>query len=174
MAAYGVGLQLYAFGIMVLVGVGLGLSSLIGHNMGAEKYERAKKTADKAILMGIGFMAVMGVLTFVFAEFYMSIFFQSAETIEAGAVLLRIWAVGFPAIGAFIILEQIHGGVGLNMPFMIISFIHAWLLQVFPALIATQWLGWGQEAIWWILALAGIVTSIGFYIYYQRGRWLTV
>ncbi|MFC2173239.1 MATE family efflux transporter, partial [Acidobacteriota bacterium] len=45
-AAYGVSNQIFHFGIMALVGIGLGLSSLIGHNLGAKKYERAKKTAN--------------------------------------------------------------------------------------------------------------------------------
>ena len=41
-AAYGVGMTISAIGIAILVGVGLGLSSLIGHNLGAGKKERAR------------------------------------------------------------------------------------------------------------------------------------
>jgi len=128
-AAYGVGMQLFAFGIMILVGMGLGLSSLIGHNLGREKYERAKKTADHSILLGLGVMGAMTVLTLLFADFYMGIFFEATETITYGAIMLRIFAVGFPFFGAFIMLEQIHVGVGLNTPFMVVSVIHSWGLQ---------------------------------------------
>jgi Na+-driven multidrug efflux pump len=159
---------------MMLVGMGLGVSSLIGHNLGADKYERAKKTANQSILMGIGVMTIMGIFTFFFAEFYMKIFFNSQETVDYGVTLLKIWVIGFPAIGVFIMLEMIHSGVGLNMPFMIISFIHCWALQVLPAIIVTQYLGFDQTAVWWVLSMAGIVTSIGFYFYYRRGKWLTV
>jgi len=101
-AAYGVSMQVMSFGIAILVGMGLGLSSLIGHNLGGEKYDRAKKTGDRAIYLGIGIMTAMGVLTFLFAELYMKVFFENPETIRLGVEILRITAVGFPFFGGYI------------------------------------------------------------------------
>ncbi|MBU0982703.1 MAG: MATE family efflux transporter [candidate division Zixibacteria bacterium] len=172
-AAYGVGMQVFSFGIMLLVGIGLGLSSLIGHNLGGNKPERAKQTADRALVLGIGLMTVLGVISFIFAELYMSLFFENPETIACGVELIRIGAIAFPFWGLFIMLEQIHSGVGLNMPMMIVSAIHSWGLQVAPALLVTQVLGMNQTAVWWVLTMAGVVTSTCFYAYYRRGRWLT-
>ena len=88
--------------------------------------------------------------------------------------MLRIWAIGFPAFGAFIMLNQIHSGVGLNTPYMIIAVIHGWGLQVLPAVIMTKLFGFNQTAVWWVLGLSGLVSGAIFYIYYLRGRWLTV
>ena len=171
-AAYGVAIQLFAFGIMMLVGMGLGLSSLIGHNLGAEKFERAKTTADRAIMVGVGLMTVMGLLSFAAAEPFMRLFFESPETIRQGVEILRIWAFGFPFFGAFIMLEQIHGGVGFNTPPMVVSIIHSWGLQVLPAIVTTQLLGLDQTAVWWVLAVSGMISTVGFYLYYRRGAWL--
>lgn len=173
-AAYGVAMQLFAFGIMLLVGIGLGLSSLIGHNLGGQKYERAKKTADQSILLGMGIMTTFGILIFFFGKFYMDIFFDAPETVELGYSILKIWLIGFPIFGAWIMLEQIHSGVGLNTPFMIISFVHSWILQVLPAYILVKIFGFDQNAVWWIMGLAGYVSVTSFYIYYRRGRWLTI
>ena len=72
-AAYGVGMQLFAFGITILVGIGLGLSSLIGHNLGAHKFERAKSTANQAILMGMGVMTAVGIIVLFGAKYYLGI-----------------------------------------------------------------------------------------------------
>ena len=173
-AAYGVGTQLFAMGIMILVGLGLGLSSLIGHNLGAGKKVRAKRTADHSILFGIGIMSALGLVSFFLAEFYMGLFFDSTETIQYGVELLRIWAIGFPFFGALIMLEMVHQGVGMNTPVMIMIAIHGWGLQVLPALLVTQVFGMGQTAVWWVFGISGIVSSIGFYLYYRRGKWLTV
>lgn len=90
-----------------------------------------------------------------------------------GITLLRIFAISFPFFGAFIMLEQIHLGVGLNAPFMVFSIVHSWLFQVVPAVIATQFLGFTEVSVWWILTCSGIVTTTLFYAYYRRGRWLT-
>jgi putative MATE family efflux protein len=171
-AAYGVGMQLFAFGIMILVGLGLGLSSLIGHNLGAKKFERAKATADQAILLGVSTLTVFGLFTFFFAATYMGFFFESDDTIGVGVELLRIWALGFPFFGAFIMLEQVHMGVGKNVPPMIVLSIHGWLLQVLPALLVTKVFGLDQVAVWWVLSMSGVLSSVGFYLYYRRGSWM--
>ena len=171
-AAYGVAGQIFGFGIMLLVGIGLGLSSLIGHNLGGKKFERAKKTADQSILLGIGMMIVFGLIVYFGADIIMKLFFDNPETIKIGVEILQIFAFSFPFFGAFIMLEEIHAGVGLNTPAMIVNIVHSWGFQVLPIIILVQVFGFGQTAIWWALACAGMISSIGFYIYYRRGRWL--
>lgn len=171
-AAYGVSMQLFALGISVLVGVGLGLSSLIGHNLGGQKVERARKTADAAIYLATAFMTVFGVLVYVLAEFYMRQFFTDPQTIAEGVKITQITALGFPFVGAFITNEMIHQGVGQNTPPMVVSIIHSWLFQVGSALIITKYFGLDHVAVWWALTIAIVVSSTGFYLYYRRGRWL--
>jgi Na+-driven multidrug efflux pump len=173
-AAYGVGNQITGFGIMILVGIGLGLSSLIGHNLGSDKKERAKKTADLAILLGIAIMVVFGAVTFAFAPELMGLFFESSRTIAVGALMLRVFALGFPFLGAFFMIEEIHMGVGLNTPSMIMNIINAWALEVIPIFFLTKMMGYSELSIWVTISIAGAITSLLFYQYYRRGRWLTV
>jgi len=173
-AAYGVGNQVTHFGIMVLVGIGLGLSSLIGHNLGSEKLKRAKQTADHAVMLGTGIMAVFGVITFIFAEPIMRLFFEASETVAFGVVMLRIFAVSFPFLGVFIMVSEIHVGVGLNTPAMVVSIVHSWLFEVVPIFMLTQIGSFDQDAIWWTITIATIASTMIFYGYYRRGRWLTV
>lgn len=173
-AAYGVGNQVTHFGIMILVGIGLGLSSLIGHNLGSRKLQRAKKTADQAVNLGTGIMAVFGIATFMFAEPILQLFFDSAETVSYGVSMLKIFAVSFPFMGIFFMVYEIHIGVGLNTPTMIINIIHSWLFEVVPIFMLTQVFGFNQNAIWWTITVATVMSTAIFYIYFQRGRWLTI
>jgi len=173
-AAYGVGNQVTAFGIMLLVGMGLGLSSLIGHNIGASKPDRAKKTADQSILLGVGIMFAFGLVTFIFAREIMGLFFDAESTIAHGDIMLKIFALGFPFIGAFIMIEEIHMGVGLNTPTMIMNVIHSWALEALPIYFLTVPLALGQTTVWWTISAAGVISVAAFYAYYRRGRWLTV
>ncbi len=173
-AAYGVGNQVTAFGIMLLVGIGLGLSSLIGHNIGANKHVRAKKTADQSIMLGIGIMLVFALITFFFAREIMSLFFDADSTVAGGAIMLRIFAVGFPFIAAFIMIEEIHVGVGMNTPAMVMNIIHSWALEALPIYLLAVVLAYDQNAVWWTISAASVITSVIFYIYYRRGRWLTI
>lgn len=173
-AAYGASMQVIGFGMSIIVGIGLGLSSLIGHNLGAQKFDRARATADHAIMLSFGIMAGIALFTFAFAGAYMRVFFDNEETVRHGVAILRITAISFPFFGAYLMLEQVHLGVGLNAPFMVFSIIHSWFFQVIPAIVATRFLGFNEFAVWWILTGSGILTTILFYYYYRRGRWLTV
>ncbi|MBD3333168.1 MATE family efflux transporter [candidate division GN15 bacterium] len=172
-AAYGVGNQVTHFGIMVLVGIGLGLSSLIGHTVGSGKIDRARTVGNTAVWLGIGIMAFFGIVTFAFAPQIMRLFFQDAETVTYGVHMLRILALGFPFLGGFLMMEEIHMGVGLNTPTMIMAIIHGWILQALPMYILTQVMGFNQDAIWWAASGSLFLGCVIFYQYYRRGRWLT-
>jgi Na+-driven multidrug efflux pump len=89
-------------------------------------------------------------------------------------VMLRIFAIGFPFLGAFLMIEEIHTGVGLNTPAMVLNLIHSWLLEIAPIVLLTRFFGLQETAIWWVISLSGIVSATLFYVYYRRGRWLTV
>jgi putative MATE family efflux protein len=171
-AAYGVGMQISSVGMSILVGIGLGLAALIGHNLGSNKKERAKKTGDQALLLGIAVMAVLGLIVLVLGRQIMGIYFNNAETIEYGYTLLLIMAVSFPFIGMFIMLEEVYTGVGLNTPAMIINIGHSWFLEIPAIFILTQVLGFNQNAVWWSMTAAIFISTVAFYLYYRRGQWL--
>jgi len=173
-ASYGVGMQISAIGFSILVGIGLGLAALIGHNLGGHKKERAKKTANQAILLAIGIMSVLGVAVYFFGGSIMSLYFDSADTIGYGSALLKIFAIGFPFIGALIMIEQIYTGVGLNVPAMITNAGNAWLLQIPAIYILTQILNFNQDAVWWTMNFSTIIAVAALYMYFRRGQWLHV
>ncbi len=173
-AAYGVGLQVFGFGISMLVGIGLGLSSLIGHTVGSGKTQRARITGDRSVLLGMAVLTLYGAIVFVFAGPIMRLFFDAPETVGHGITLLRIFALSFPVFGAYEMLVQIHSGVGLNTPAMVVSMVHGWFLQVLPILLLVKVLALPQEAIWWTLAGSGVLSAGAMYWYYRKGKWLTV
>jgi len=173
-AAYGVGMQVSAIGISILVGIGLGLASLIGHNLGGLKKERAQKTADQAILLSLGIMVGIGLILVTFARSILGLYFENPETLRYGVTLMRILAIGFPFIGAFIMIEEIYTGVGLNTPAMIINAAQAWAIQVPAIYVLSQILHFNQDAIWWTMSGSMVIAATAFYFYYRRGQWLHV
>jgi putative MATE family efflux protein len=173
-AAYGVGMNVSAIGISILVGIGLGLASLIGHNLGGNKKERAKKTADQAILLALGIMVAIGLIVVTLARQILGLYFDNPETIAYGVTLMRIIALGFPFIGAYIMIEEIYTGVGKNSPAMIANTLQAWTLQILPIYVLTKVFHFDQNAVWWTMAASSMIAATGLYLYYRRGQWLHV
>lgn len=173
-AAYGVSLQISSLGIHLLVGIGLGMSALIGHNLGARKQERARQTANQALMLAIGIMLVLGTLTFIFARFIITRFFDEPEIINYGITILRIAAVSLPFLAIHIMIENVYTGAGENRPAMFFNIIHAWALEIPAVYITTQILGLSEVAVWWSITGATILSGTAYYLYFRRGGWLQV
>lgn len=173
-AAYGVGIQVSALGVHLLVGIGLGLSALMGQIVGAGKLERAKKTVRQAFALTLGIKIAMGIVTVAFAADIMRIFFDEPEIIAYGVPLMRILALSFPFLAIHFIMEFVHVGVGENRPPMVFNMIHSWAFEIPAIYVTTQVLGFGPAAVWWSVTGATIVTVIIFYIYFRQERWLHV
>jgi len=173
-AAYGVGQRVTGLGITLLVGIGLGLSALIGHNLGGQDKERAKKTANQAILLSIAIMTFMALITGIFADWIMRQFFTEQDIISYGVIVMRVFALGLPFLGLQLALENIYTGVGENRPTMMVNILGAWILEVPAIYLFTQVLGLNQNAVWWSLTGAVIVSATVFYMYFRNGKWLHV
>ncbi len=171
-AAYGVGTQVTSFGIMVVVGIGLGLSALVGHNVGAEKQERAKRTGDTGIWLGTAVLALFAGVVAIWAGEIAGIFFSEPGTLAVAVPMLRVLAIGFPFIGAFIMMAEVHAGVGMNKPTMVFNLVHSWGLEVGPIWWMTSQLGLGPATVWWTLTVAEVINCLGFAAWYRRGAWL--
>jgi putative MATE family efflux protein len=171
-AIYGMGMRISALGIMVIVGMGLGLSALIGQNLGARKIERAQKTADQASILAVGIMIFFAFVNLAFAPLIVKLFFRTPDLLSLGITLLRIQAVAFPFLGLYIILEEVFAGAGDNVPAMIIGMIYSWMLEIPLILIFTKVFGLNQNGVWWAIVLATFIGSLIFYYWYRKGRWL--
>lgn len=173
-AAYGVAIQVVGLGIVIIVGAGLGVSSLIGQTLGAGKYVRARATGNRGLQLSTGAMAIFGLFVFLLAEQIARLYFSDPETIAISANLLKIFSIGFPFWGIWVFLENLYAGVGLNMPTMIASLVHAWVLRAPVAFVLVKVIGTEPPVVWTGLMLTSVVTAVLFYFYYRRGQWLEV
>lgn len=171
-AAYGMGMRVSALGVMMVVGMGLGVSALIGNILGARKIERARQTAETAILFAASVMGFFGLVNLIGAPIIVRFFFDSPVLIYLGVELLRINALISPSIGVNITMEMIHAGAGDNRPPMFFSMLYSWGLQIPLILLTTRIFGFDQNGVWWSMAASNFITTVCFYIYYRRGRWL--
>jgi len=177
-AAYGLGNRISAFGIMIVVGLGLGISALIGQMLGAESSERAWKTSKQSVWLAIGVMTAFGAVCFFGASPLMNLFFNSsggesaALVHTAGVRFLRIIALSFPFVGIFITIEQVFSGAGKNLPPMLFGVAANWVLEI-PLIWALSWVaGLNEIGVWLAMVLGHAIATLAFVLYYQKRTWL--
>ncbi|MBD3168294.1 MAG: MATE family efflux transporter [candidate division Zixibacteria bacterium] len=171
-AAYGVGMRVTAMAIMIVVGMGLGVSALTGQNLGAKKFDRAKETAYKSILFTAAVMTGFSLFFILGADFIVKFFFDTEPLVSLGKEVIRILAMTLPAIGIAKVIEMIYAGAGDNKPSMVFSLIYSWILLIPAILITTKLLDFDHTAVWWSMVFSGYAGTVLFFMYFKREKWL--
>ena len=156
---------------MVVSAFGVAITTFVGQNFGAQKYDRVRKSVKVCMGMAIVTIGLIALVTIVFGRPILGIFTSDPEVIDMGMKV--VWYIN-PFYVMYVPIEVFSGamrGTGDSLMPTIITCVGVCLLRV-------VWI-FGVVSIWnsvMMLALAyGVtwtVTSTTFGIYYLQGGWL--
>ncbi len=150
---------------------GVAITTFVGQNYGAQKYDRIYKSVKICLGMGIALIGGCSAVIICFRHFILGIFSADPEVIRLGAWLM-LWVVPFNAI--FVPVEIFAGamrGTGYSVVPTCITCICVcvfrvlWLLTVVSRFHTLEMLMLCYPISW-------ILADIAFCITYKRGRWL--
>ena len=150
---------------------GVAITTFVGQNYGAQKYDRIYKSVRICLGMGIALIGSCSAVIIVFRHFILGIFSADPEVIRLGAWLM-LWVVPFNVI--FVPVEIFAGamrGTGYSAVPTAITTVCVCLFRVlwlFTVVQRFHTLGMLMLCypISWVLA------DIAFLITYRRGKWL--
>jgi putative MATE family efflux protein len=126
-ALFGAGQKIVRFGGMLIGGLGLGTSALIGQYLGSRELDKAWLAGVINARLAAYSMLAFAVGVILGAPWLIHFFFDDPALAPEGARYLRFLAVGLPFFGLTMAAEQAYAGAGRNVP--------AFWMQVF--------IGWG-------------------------------
>lgn len=158
--------------IWVIIGsFGVAITTFVGQNFGAMKYDRIKKGAKICLLICISLVLIVSILIFFLASPLFGFFTDDITVIEIGVSMARIM-VPFYFLYSFVeIYSGVIRGVGETLQSTIITFIGicilriGWIFAVVPVFKSFETLVLSYPITW-------AVTAAAFIIYYLRGNWL--
>ena len=156
---------------MVLTALGVSVSTVVGQNFGARKYDRVMRAVY--VTMGYGFFTALafGFGQAIFVEPLYRIFTDDAEVIRIGAQVTWIMA---PLYFLYVPVNALAGGMrGCGDSIVPTAATAAgicglrliWVWCVLPFFHTFQALTWGYPISWGL-------TSLFFLIYHWKGNWL--
>lgn len=95
MAGVGAYSKIEGFVFLPIVSMSMALPTYISQNLGARKYDRAKKGAIFGILFGVVVAEIFGVFMYLNAPSLLSIFVDTAESVEYGMIHIGITSLFF-------------------------------------------------------------------------------
>jgi putative MATE family efflux protein len=154
-AGYGIGSRLEYMLVPISFGVGATLTTLVGTNIGARQYERAKRLAWMGALMAGGIATAIGVVVAIWPDLWLGLFTGNAGALASGRTYLSIVGPVYGFFGLAMALYFASQGTG-EMVWPVVANLSRITIAVCGSLFALDVMGWGTRGLFGFVA-AGIV-----------------
>ncbi len=158
-AGYGIGSRLEYMLVPISFGIGAALTALVGINIGAKQYVRARRLAWSGALMAGGVAATIGVIVAIWPDIWLGLFTSDPGAPAAGRTYLSIVGPVFGFFGLAMALYFASQGTG-EMIWPVIANLSRIVIVGAGSLFALDVLGWGVQGLFVFVAL-GIVSFAG-------------
>ncbi len=168
-AAYSIAMRIDSFAIMPAMNFSAAISTFVGQNIGANKFDRIAKGLKSTLLMINAISITVTLSAVIFAGPLIGLFTDSIEVVEIGKQYIYIVTPFYIVFSTMFILNGVLRGAGDTFVPMIITILALWAMRL-----PTSW--WlseeiGSNGIWWGIPIAWIFGVIASYFYYSTGKW---
>jgi putative MATE family efflux protein len=150
---------------------GVAITTFVGQNYGAQKYDRIYKSVRICLIMGIVLIGSCSAVIIAFRHFILGIFSADPEVIRLGAWLM-LWVVPFNA--TFVPVEIFAGamrGTGYSAVPTIITSVCVCLFRVLWLFLVVSRFH-TMEMLMLCYPISWFLADGAFYITYRRKKWL--
>lgn len=172
LAASNIALQLTHISFMPAIGIGVAVSSLVGHAIGAKKHDLAFRHARAGIIVTMLYMGAVGLLYWLGRFRLMGLLASDPAVIAIGAGIL-LWVAVFQIFDALGInyISALRGAGDTKWPMMYVVF-HCWVIFIGGGLLVAKLApGIGYHGPWMMCTLYIILLGLTLWVRWRRGEW---
>ena len=151
-------------------GIGDAATTLVGQSIGAGRRRLARSFAYRTVFMGMGVMAFMGMVMYVFAPEMIGMMTPDVDVRLLGAQSLRIEAFVEPMFAAAIVSYSVCLGAGDTLVPATMNLASMWLVRL--TLAAHFAPIYGLRGVWMAMAIELTLRGTIFLIRLFSGKWL--
>lgn len=168
-AGYSVASRLDAMALIPAMSFSQALSTFVGQNIGANKYERVRTGLISAIKMS-GIVTIITTLIIIFGgHLLMGLFTKDEAVIRTGDQYLTIVSASYLLFTMMFIYNGLLRGAGDTLLPMFFSLLSLWIIRIPVAWFLSARIG--SAGIWWSIPAGWAVGLALAYAYYKTGRW---
>ena len=171
LAGYAIAFRIIVFTILQSWGLSNAAATLVGQNLGAGLPERAEASVWRCAFFNVLFLAVVSIIFFWQAEFFVGIFSDETEVVRYGAMGLRYICAGYIFFAYGMVIGQAFNGAGDTRTPTVLNIICYWLIEFPLAYVLGIFLGIGPAGIFLAIAIAMVILAILSIIVFRRGKW---
>jgi putative MATE family efflux protein len=171
LAGYNVTSRVFGLTRMVSMGLGGVAPTLVGQNLGAQKPERAERSAWVVAGVATGLVVLALIPLAILTPQAIALFTTEPEVIAVGTRCLRIMATGQAFLTLALVISMALRGAGDTLSTMWISTGTLWLVQIPLAYGLPRMTSWGATGLWVALTITPLVTAAAVCLRFRQGKW---
>lgn len=173
MAAYGIGNKINGLITLPSNGIGSAVAIIVGQNVGADQYERAKKGYLLSERVCVVFLFVGGMILsrMPVSRAIVSIFSDDTAVIAMAADFLSIMAFWCFTNGIYNATIGLFQGCGKTVVNMVVDISRLWLFRFGSLYICEKWLHMGVRSVWYSVVISNGLAAVVLYLVYRTGYW---
>ena len=171
LGGFGIGNAFISIVLMPSMGLGQATATFVGQNLGAERPDRARRSAWVSIGLTTTVLCVAAVFVYLFRSNLIRFFLSDPDVVEAGSEMLRLVAFAFPFMGIIQVVMGVYQGSGHTFYSMFFGLFRLWALRVPLVFLLAFTFALGAQGVWWAMLVSNFVTagvSLGFFL---SGNW---
>lgn len=172
-AAYGIGNKVNGLISLPSNALGSATSTIVGINVGADKYDRAQRAFRMSTAVSVAFLAVFGVIIsrMPVATLLVSIFSDSPEVIEQSAIFLSILALSCFTNGIYNSINGFFNGAGHSPIVVTVEAARLWIFRFATLFFFEKVLKMGFVSVPYSIVISNAMAPAVMLILYKTQIW---
>ncbi|MBQ6859121.1 MAG: MATE family efflux transporter [Clostridia bacterium] len=171
MAGCGAHSRIEGFAFLPVTCFNMALTTFIGQNLGAQRYDRVKKGVRVGVLCSAGIAQVVALAIFIFSPQLIALFDSNPEVVAYGVMHQRVTTPFFFLAAYTHAMAATLRGAGKSTVAMLGMAI-CWCLIRVPYVTLATTIRPVLTSVSWAYPITWTLSSVFFTIYYLRARWL--
>ncbi len=170
-AAVGIVGKFNSFAILPAIGMSAAISTMAAQNIGANKWDRALKSAQIGMVIALGFSLLGFTVAQLFPEAIIRFFDASPDTVAAGVAYIRSFSFDYLVVPFVFCLNGLYIGAGHTTFSLITGTLSSLLGRIPASYLFGKVLGWGLSGLGLgapVASFVSLMIILGFFI---SGRW---
>lgn len=173
MAAYGIGNKVNGLITLPSNGIGSAVATIVGQNVGANQYDRAKQGYRLSMRISVIFLFIGGMILSraPISTAIVSIFSEDASVIAMAADFLSIMAFCCWTNGIYNSTIGLFQGTGHTEVTMLVDASRLWVFRFLTLFICEVVFDMGVRSIWYCVVVSNAISAAILYVLYRMNIW---
>lgn len=173
-AAFGMVNRITSLVMQPAMGIGAGLTAIVGQNIGANQLDRVEEAFRKSLLITIIIGSLGAILMLYYDKEIIDFFIKSKEdpsVISQSIEYLWYISLSMPLMGIFSVLQGLFQGSGHTRYSMAMEIGRLWLVRLPMILVFKNFTKLGPVGIWFSMSFSNLIVCLYGYMVYRKNLW---